>query len=172
MSKIEMTLEQIQADPITVIRQGLEWHPDLWWGGLFDWRFERTRDMKDGTTPQERLAMRREATLDEQSVGQLLRAAEFIAWAPRVKSLNRDRGTYGWKHVAERFHKVEHPGEHYYVGEGMFIIAARAMGLSLGYTGHGHYWVSLSAKAAKEIQERKDAIDRARWGSIPQRIGA
>jgi hypothetical protein len=172
MSNEALTLEQIQADPRAVIQAGLEWHPDIWWGGLFDWRFERTRTMNDGTTPAQRLALRREATLDERGVGQLLRAAEFIAWAPRIKSLNRGRGTYGWKHVAERFHKVEHPGTDYYVGEGAFIIAARAMGLAIAPTGHGHYYVSLSEKVAKEINKRKEEWERQNWGRAAEQVTA
>jgi hypothetical protein len=164
------TLEQIQADPTAVIREALEWHPDLWWGGLFSWSYEHRRGVVDGTSPGGRLTMRREATLDERSVGQLIRAAEFIAWAPRIKSLNRSRASYGWKHVAERFRKLKRPDADYYVGEGMFIIAARAMGLTLSGNGYDHYYVNLSERAAKELRERDDEFRRRRWGSIPERI--
>ena len=149
MTAEALSLAQIQADPLAVIREGLDWNPDLWWGGLFDWRMERSRVMKDGTTPEQRLSLRREATMDERGVAQLLRAAEFIAQAPRIKSLNTKRASYGWKHVAERYQKRERPDEDYYVGEGAFIIAARAMGLTIRPTPLlGHYRVNLSEAAA------------------------
>ena len=149
MTMEPMTLAQLQADPRGVIREALDWHPDLWWGGLFDWRMEKGRALDDGTTPEQRLAIRREATLDDRGVEQLLCAAEFIAQAPRIKSLNTKRASYGWKHVAERYHKRHHPEADYYVGEGAFIIAARAMGLTIRPTPlPGHYRVNLSEAAA------------------------
>lgn len=167
-----LTLAVIQADPRAVIQAALDADALLWWGGIFDWDFERRRGDQHGQSPEERYAIRREGTIHESGVGQVLRAAEFIDWAPRTKSLNRHRGTYGWKHVAERFHKSAIPGENYYVGEGAFIIAARAMGLIVARDSVWHFRVNLSEKAATEARRLDDERFRQRWGSIPQRIGA
>ncbi|WP_424138183.1 hypothetical protein [Roseomonas chloroacetimidivorans] len=167
-----LTLDQIQADPQVVIQAALDADPLLWWGGIFDWAFERRRGDLHGQSPEERYAVRREGTLIESGVGQVLRAAEFIEWAPRIKSVNRARGTYGWKHVAERFHKARDPEANYYVGEGAFIIAARAMGLTVAPDSIWHFRVNLSEKAATEARRLDDERFRRRWGRVPERIGA
>jgi hypothetical protein len=152
MSNEALTLDQIRTNPIPIIEQYLAEDPDLWWGGKFNWHWERRRDAKDGLTSEARLALRRQITTEPHRVAQLIRAAEFIDQAPRIKSLNRSRGTYGWKHVAERYQKHAAPDADYYVGEGMFIMAARAMGLTLSPNGYGRYYVSLSEKAAEPFK--------------------
>ena len=108
MSNAFLTLEQIQADVAAVIQAGLDWHPDLWWGGVFIWHDERKRGVVNDLTPEQRLALYRDETKREWGTEQVVRAAQFIAQAPRTKTPNMRRGTYGWKHVAERWHRL-HP---------------------------------------------------------------
>lgn len=171
MNKQTTTLAEIQANPISVVQAALEADPLLWWGGMFDWAYERRRGDQHGQSAEERYAIRREGTLIADSgVGQVLRAAEFIDWAPRTKYVNRARGTYGWKHVAERFHKCAELGANYYVGEGAFIIAARAMGLIVSPDHIWHFRVNLSERAATEANRLDDERFRLRCGTVPERI--
>ena len=148
-----LTLAQIQADPQAVIRHHLRQDPKLWWGGMFSWHYARRIAPERGQTAEEMLAGHRRETLEPEGVEQLLRAAEFIAQAPRTQSLNRKRGTYGWKHVAERWHRQQ--GRSAYVGEGAFIIAARAIGLTVWRDQHGFHFVNLSSRAVPK--EGRDA---------------
>ena len=95
-----------------------------------------------------RHAARRAEMTSPRCVAQLLRAARFIEQAPPSRIVNPRRSTYGWKHVAERFHKAMDPSGDCYVGEGMFILAARAMGLMVHVDRHEDTYVNLSERAA------------------------
>jgi hypothetical protein len=57
-------------------------------------------------------------------VGQFLRAVEWLEQVRRTTTVSRRRTSYGWKHVAERWHMRRKPSDDYYIGEGMFIAAA------------------------------------------------
>lgn len=61
--------------------------------------------------------------LTEQGMEEFIRAANYLSKFGRRKSMNRDRGSYGLKHEAERA-----TGD--YVANGMLIAAALAMGFS------------------------------------------
>ncbi|MFT8245212.1 hypothetical protein [Roseomonas sp. BN140053] len=150
----QVPLADIQANALAIIERHRDEEPMLYWGGLYDMRENRQRACRDGLTAEERLAKLRAEMTEAWPVAQLIRAAEFIAQAPRIASMNRKRGSYGWKHVAERFHKARDRSADYYVGEGMFIIAAKAMGLRMEQPiGHQHFRFNLSERSVTSIPE-------------------
>jgi len=150
-----MTFDQIKAAPLPVIKQGLAKDPVLHWGGRFQMSFEVRSHGKDEA--EAKLALWRQETLGEWQVAQLLRAAEFLAAFPMIQSPNRNRGAYGWKHVAENYQRLVHPGADHYVGEGMFLIAAQAMGFTVTTTSQCRHMVNLSERAASETRARREA---------------
>ncbi|MDQ1081432.1 hypothetical protein [Pseudoroseomonas cervicalis] len=124
MAAQPMTLAEIEADPVPLIRRCMEAYPGLWWGSHL------ARQEPVTQTGQDLRQMREEdraETLGVQGQQQVIRAAQFLAQAPRTATVNRKRGTYAWKHAAERWH--ERRGTPAYVGEGAFLIAAIGMGL-------------------------------------------
>jgi len=137
-----LTLSQIQANPVPVIEHWLARYSLLWWGGFASSAdIERwARSGRDG------LDERRAETLQDRGTAQVIRAAQFLDQAPRTANVNRKRGSYGWKHAAERFHKQRSPGADDYVGEGAFLIACWAMGIQTDRFGSGAY-LALSEKA-------------------------
>lgn len=137
------TLTDLEADPLAVIAEGREADPFLSWKGIIR-PIDRVID-RDATA---RHAARRAEMTSSRCVAQLLRAARFIEQAPPSRIVNPRRSTYGWKHVAERFHKAMDPAGDCYVGEGMFILAARAMGLVVHVDRHEDTYVNLSERAA------------------------
>ena len=137
------TLTDLEADPLAVIAEGREADPFLSWKGIIR-PIDRVID-RDATA---RHAARRAEMTSPRCVTQFLRAARFIEQAPPSRRINRRRSTYGWKHVAERFHKAMDPSGDCYVGEGMFILAARAMGLMVHVDRHEDTYVNLSERAA------------------------
>ena len=137
------TLTDLEADPLAVIAEGREADPFLSWKGIIR-PIDRVIDC-DATA---RHAARRAEMTSPRCVTQFLRAARFIEQAPPSRRINRRRSTYGWKHVAERFHKAMDPSGDCYVGEDMFILAARAMGLMVHVDRHEDTYVNLSERAA------------------------
>ena len=67
--------------------------------------------------------------LSRWEVEQFAGALAFLDGVQPLKSLNRRRTSYGWKHVAERWHKAR--GNPCYVSNGMFIAAALARGFRI-----------------------------------------
>lgn len=97
-------------------------NPTLTWAGWWSDRFPHPRGFD---------RCRAEMTM-AWGVGQFHRACAFIEQAPRTARINRGHDCYGWKHHAERFARREAADyADYYVGEGMFIAAALALGLSV-----------------------------------------
>ncbi|PZP44563.1 MAG: hypothetical protein DI601_12290 [Azospirillum brasilense] len=143
MAACPRTLTDLEADPLAVIAEGREADPFLSWKGIIR-PIDRVID-RDATARH--AACRAEMT-SSRCVAQFLRAARFIEQAPPSRRINRRRSTYGWKHVAERFHKAMDPSGDCYVGEGMFILAARAMGLMVHVDRHEDTYVNLSERAA------------------------
>lgn len=148
MSIQPMTLAEIEADPIAVIKRIRADDPFLQWGGIYALWFERRRQGREAADAQ--LAKFREEMTGEWCVRQMLDASRYIARFPAIKSLNRNRSTYGWKHVVERYNKMTRPGQDYYVGEGMFITAAIALGLPVRRVEGSRTFVGLSEKARIE----------------------
>jgi hypothetical protein len=142
-----MTLAEIEANPIPVIEHYRAAYPWLHWGG-----FSNAADVQ--RMGREEFDGRRREMTEASGVGQVLRAARFIDQAPRIKGLNPKRSTYGWKHVAERCFQNLTPGQDYYVGEGSFLIAAWAMGLTVKRDQHGFHRVNLSETAATVVKKQ------------------
>lgn len=122
----------------------LEANPTLSWRGWWNSRDERTY-------PPEALAEFRRETLasdGRSGLGQFQRAMAFIAVAPRIKSVNRRHSCYGWKHRAQAMFRGAAEGRYadYYVGEGAFIAAAIASGLTI-YRGDYATFTNLREKA-------------------------
>ncbi|ONG56981.1 hypothetical protein BKE38_05145 [Pseudoroseomonas deserti] len=138
-----MSLAEIQANPVAAIRQCMEDEPLLHGGGVAD-AFYLKQYGRDA------LAINRQELEGPKGVAQVLRAAEFIAVAPRRATVNLRRSCYGWKHVAERWHKARFPGKDYYIGEGSFLVACWAMGVLVKRHNTAGYQVGL-AEAAREL---------------------
>jgi hypothetical protein len=117
-------------------------NPDLWWGGWWN----PTHPHPDG------LLHCRDAMTSAWGKGQFRRALAFIEQAPRTRGINPNVSCYGWKHRAERMHRLsgaEHHYDDYYVGEGMFIAAAIASGLLIRRR-DGFTYVNLSSRAGAQ----------------------
>jgi hypothetical protein len=96
------------------------------------------------TPPEERLARfneNRARMLDDYSVGEFIRAFDFLSRYGRRKTMNRKSTSYGLKHKAEKL-----AGED--VSNGMLIAAALAMGFSAQPTDFGspNAWFNISSK--------------------------
>lgn len=129
----------------------LQLNPGLSWRGWWSRYDERTLSPED-------LARFREETLAEDGrngMAQFRSALIFLAAAPKpIKSVNFERSTYGWKHVAERWNEAvrEAAGEYnedYYIGEGAFIAACIARHLKIYRDKYGSTYVNLSQNAAR-----------------------
>jgi hypothetical protein len=109
-------------------------NPTLSWRGWWSRRH-------DNNEPPGTLERVRRESLDEFGLAQFRRAMAFLEAAPRTMSINRRHGTYGWKHCAERWTRSTNGGDHvdYYVGEGSFIAAAIASGMTLRRGDYGTY---------------------------------
>jgi hypothetical protein len=130
---------------LDLLRTVLEQHPTLTWRGWWT----RWHDNNERTTT---FAQARAETVDKHGLGQFGRALEFVDRAPLLRRVNRRRSTYGWKHVAERFHG--HPRNRVaYIGEGSFIAACLARGLMIRRSEFGTY-VNI-AEAAAALNEPK-----------------
>jgi hypothetical protein len=117
----------------------LEREPLLSWRGFW----ERRHDVNEPLGTLERV---RRETLDDYGLAQFSRAMAFLAIAPKTKALNRHHGCYGWKHSAERWHRVHAPHADYYIGEGAFIAACIASGMTI-YRGRCANLTNLSQRA-------------------------
>jgi hypothetical protein len=141
MNKV-LTLAELDADVVGIVSRYRDEYPMLHWGGMSS----DTDIVRMGRPGFEE---RRAEMTGAFGIGQVLRAARFIDQAPRIKSLNMRRSTYGWKHVVERHCKTE-TGKDYYVGEGSFLIAAYALGLVVRQANGGGHYINLSELAAKQ----------------------
>jgi hypothetical protein len=139
-----MTLADLQANPLAAIRLCMEKEPLLYWGGVAD-AFYLKQYGRDA------LVINRQELEGPKGVAQVLRAAEFLAVAPRRVTLNTQRSAYGWKHVAEKWHKIASPGEDYYIGEGSFVLACWAMGVLVKRHHTRGYQVGLAEAARKLV---------------------
>lgn len=151
MITFPLTLAQIEADPVPVIEHWMSQYPCLWWGGIAG-IYERDR------WPDGRLEEYRAETSGPRGIPQVIRAAQFLDQAPQISSFNRKRGSYGWKHVAERFHRIRDYDADCYVGEGAFLIAAWSMGVRVSTPGAVNVLLALSQQAVPS----EDAVDQAR----------
>lgn len=152
-----MTLAEIEANPIPVIEAHRDANPWLHWGGIGS-SYDVDRIGPDA------FAKRRQDMTSEYGVAQVLRAARFINQAPRTRTLNKRRSTYGWKHVAERhFQNLAHSRD-YYIGEGSFLVAAWAMGLLVKADHDGTHWVNIAEAAATAAQAE---VKRLREAGVP-----
>lgn len=99
------------------VRRAMDLEPAL---SRFGYRASRDRDetIEEAET---RFQTSRAEMLDDQAVGEFIRAVEFLSKFARRKTINRKRGSYGMKHDAERS-----TGD--YVANGMLIAAALGMG--------------------------------------------
>lgn len=142
-----LTLAELEANVVAVVSEHRDAYPFLHWGGL-------ATGGEVVRMGREEFDERRTQMTEPYGIGQVLRAAQFIAQAPRIASLNMKRSTYGWKHVAERAFRAGEvegqPKQDYYIGEGSFLIAARAMGLTIMQRSSGAHYVNLSERAAKQ----------------------
>lgn len=115
-------------------------NPSLSWRGFW------TR-WHDANEPAGTLDRVRRETLDEWGLAQFGRAMAFLEVAPKTKAITREHGTYGLKHVAERWHrKTVDAHSDYYVGEGAFIAACIAQGLTIHRAKYATF-TNLSARA-------------------------
>jgi hypothetical protein len=130
----------MSADLRATLASLLEQHPQLTWSGYW------TRS-DDWTKTHEQYKAAREETIGEYGLAQFQRAMQFLQIAPRSRSVNYNRTAYAWKHVAERWHKVNDTYSDYYVGTGSFILACHAAGVMVKKREHVSY-VSLSESAA------------------------
>lgn len=118
----------------------LDQNPLLSWRGFWGW-------WHDQNEPAGTLDRVRKETLDDYGVGQFRRAMAFLAVAPKTRALNREHGTYGWKHCAERWWRTEVDSKgDYYIGEGAFIAACHAHGMTVRRGKYANY-TNLSALA-------------------------
>jgi hypothetical protein len=97
------------------------------------------------TTAEERQVRfneNRARMLDDYSVGEFVRASDFLSRYGRRKTLNRKSTSYGLKHKAEDLAGA-------YVSNGMLIAAALALGFSAQPTDPGspNAWFNISSKA-------------------------
>jgi len=101
-------------------------NPTLSWRGWWSW-------WHDNNEPPGTLKRVRQESLDDCGLAQFRRARLFLQVAPRTKSINRRHVTYGWKHCAERWTRASNdvPYADYYIGEGSFIAAAIASGMTI-----------------------------------------
>lgn len=92
-------------------------HPLLAWYGF-------------GPRPQDRHEFHRHRSVmtEPWQVAQFQRAIEWLQQAKRTRTVRRRHTSYGWKHVAERWHGRKTPDRDPYVAEGMFIAAAIHLG--------------------------------------------
>ncbi len=61
-------------------------------------------------------------------VAEFVRAAQWLAYAPKGKgTVRRRRTSYGWKHIASAWHE-RHGQADSYISNGMFLAAAYALG--------------------------------------------
>lgn len=139
-----MTLAELRSDPVAVIEhyKGLE--PRIYWGGMADAFYMRTYG-------QTALDINRAEMTQPKGIAQVLRAAEYLEGAPRRATVNPKRSTYGWKHVAEHWHKGRSPAEDYYIGEGSFILACWAMGVVVKRQPTGRHHAALAEGARKLV---------------------
>lgn len=110
-------------------------HPLLAWYGF-------------GPRPQDRYEFHRHRTVmtEPRQVEQFLRAVEWLEQARRTRTIRRRRTSYGWKHVAERWHSRRSPGRDPYIAEGMFIAAAIHLGfLSSPMRNGTSVWLNIAA---------------------------
>lgn len=101
------------------IRKAMDLEPAL---SRFGYRIARDRG-ESFEEAEARFLTTRSDMLSEQGVEEFIRAANYLSRFGRRKSMNRNRGSYGLKHDAERM-----TGD--YVANGMLIAAALAMGFS------------------------------------------
>lgn len=108
----------------------------------------------------------RATMLDDDFVEQFERSLEFLQRCEKTKSANRRHTSYGWKHVAERWHRKTHPGENPYIANGMFIAAALSLGFKVTASEYGgpNCFLNISEKSipvaednTEMRQERRDA---------------
>jgi hypothetical protein len=92
-------------------------YPDLCANGF---RFE-------SSYPQHFDLWRAEMT-EPDCIAQFERASEFLLKHCKSRKSCASPSSYAWKHVAERWHKIMHPGQNPYVSNGVFIVAAAAHG--------------------------------------------
>lgn len=121
----------------------LNQNPSLSWRGWWS-RYDEL------TQPIGALAQFRQETLadhDRNGLAQFGRAMAFLEVAPKTRAITREHGTYGWKHVAERWHrKTVDAYSDYYIGEGAFIAACIAQGMTI-HRGKYATFTNLSARA-------------------------
>ncbi|MHB8286061.1 MAG: hypothetical protein ACYDD1_15485 [Caulobacteraceae bacterium] len=114
------------GDARSAIAAVMEREPALCANGL------RSYDRRQ--TPQQNakaFADSRDKMLGSHYVAQFVRAVEFLEAQEKSTRVNRDRTSYGYKHLAEHFHKERAPGEDPYVANGMFIAAAVHLGFTI-----------------------------------------
>lgn len=128
------TLAEIEADAVGVIEAIAAAHPDLCWTAFGP----DPHVVKREGNPKAVFAKARADMTAPWQVGQFVRAAQFLDQAPRRKSVHPGRTSYGWKHVAERWHRhqiavrtgvpANRVMDDVYVSDGMLIVAALALG--------------------------------------------
>jgi len=151
---VQRSLAQIEADPISVIVAIRPAVPDLTWQGFG----ECTYYGKPSFTQD------RERMVTPWCVGHFVRAAQWLDQAPRRVGINRLKTTYGWKHVAERWHYERDLVNDYYIGNGMFIAAAYVLGMRVVRCATGpNALLNLSMRAranGSQAQVRKAEVAR------------
>ena len=113
------TLADIEADPLAVLRFIMARAPILTTEG---WGHDGLAG--GGRDP----AAARAAMLTPWGVEQFIRAAQWLDLVPRRATVNRDTTSYGWKHVAERWHERRSTVGRGYISNGMFLAACLATG--------------------------------------------
>lgn len=151
----------------TMLRKVLDEHPDLTLRG-FDSIWQGGRD-ELRKPKEEREALfaerRREAYEDDWAADQFELALIFLFRQKRIKSVNRQIGSYGLKHRAEdlsrAFGLFTHLGN--YVSNGMLVAAAYAAGFSVKRVAYdsynAHLNISMQTVNAARGWERNSQID-------------
>jgi hypothetical protein len=68
---------------------------------------------------------------DDEFVGQVLRALEWLKDVPKTARFNRGSTSYGYKHQAEHWHRASGSGQDCYISNGAFIVAALIAGFKV-----------------------------------------
>ncbi len=152
------TLTDIEADPVGVIEAIAAAHPGLCWTGFGP----DPHVVKREGNPKAVFAKARADMVNPWQVGQFVRAAQFLDQAPRRQAVNTSRTSYGWKHVAERWHRHRIATTEgiplrlvgiwadVYVSNGMLIAAALALDFKVQkVSGCINAYLNLSEHAAR-----------------------
>lgn len=144
------SVQDPRAHARALVERAIEREPMLTAFGLGVWKQRgMTRAAFDEAFGKERAELFTDRVLDEVQT-----CADWLALQRPIKTLNRERTSYGLKHEVERWVDRTRK-EHQYISNGAFIAAALGLGLTFKQVGWGspNVYLNLSKRQLRLIAE-------------------